>query len=254
MLRSDYVAIQRLMWDADLRRRFIANPHGAEHAELPPAVAARLGPREIAGIEESAYYRIASCARAVATVFHHGSVLLNAFGGLPYLEGLLKGYLAAPTPREATHELFDGYILGPEVIRVARDFAFAGDARWVVNVLEYEWATWHSRRCAMGWAPRVAPPRGFKRPAFVLEIPFEIEALIEDVVRMRAAGVPEAVYRWRCQPSFLRTAHKLIFAAGTDVAEVDLAPATLEHVRRHQRGEEPLAPALEAALAAHGVV
>jgi len=254
VLRSDYAAIQRLMWDGDLRRQFVANPYGDRITDLSPQLAKLLTSREVAGIEESAYYRIASCARALAVVFEHGSVLLNAFGGLRFIEELLKNYLDAPSPTESTHELFDGYILAPEAIRVARSFEFDSNARWLVGLLEFEWAVWHSRRCVMGWAPLLPTLRGFKRTASLLNIRFELMALVEDVVRMRAANVPEAVYRWRCRPNFERPTFMLVFGAGDEIATVELNEGAFDNIDRYVVESVPLDGELCTLLAAHDLI
>jgi hypothetical protein len=254
VLRSDYAAIQRLMWDGELRRRFVADPRGELVPGLSPSLARRISTREVAGIEESAYYRIASCARAIATVFEHGSVLLNAFGGLRYLETLLRDYLDAPAPMRGTYELFDGYILAPRAIHVARTFDFDEGARWIVDVLEFEWAVWHSRRCALGWEPLVRPPASFKRPVFLLGMSFELQALIDDIVRMRAANVPEAVYRWRCIPNFGRSTFLLVFDTGNDIGTVELTEDAYDNVRGYMSAGSRLDADLHAVLTDHGVV
>lgn len=254
MLRSDYNAIQRLMWDGDARRRFLACPQGVTVSDLSISLKKLLSSREIAGIEESAYYRIASCSRALAELFVNGSVLLNSFGGLSYIETLLKGYLNVSTPTAATYSLFDGYILAPEAIRVAASFDFAENASWIAYLLEYEWAVWHSQRCALGWEPLVAPLEGFARSVFLLQVPFELQALLDDVARMKAASVPEEVYRWRCKPNFSQSTYLLVSYTSNNVASIELSPYAYANLAESIQGANTLDSDLAELLHEHGLI
>lgn len=221
-MRPEYQLMQELVWNAEFRRRFLASPADTIRDSFPHIGGLeRFGPTQFPGIEESAYYRIASCCRASKVAFARGHHLILAFGGMQFFEQLLSKYLEAPKPVDAVYEIFDSYILAPEVIRLARSFPWINNAEWIVPVLEYEWARVHSGRVALGWQSLI-PARGLlTRGVFLIRADYDLRALFADLDRMIAASVPEEVYRWRASPGRgdFRVA---VYPRADQIAEVEL--------------------------------
>jgi hypothetical protein len=227
-MRPEYLLMQDLSWNATFRREFLAGPVEAVKSRFPDiGQLERYGPTQFAGIEESAYYRIASCCRATKVHFPRGHHLLLAFGGLPFFEQLLEGYLDAQRPTDAVYELFDSYILAPEIINVARHFAWANDAQWIVPLLEYEWARLHAGRVANGWKSRI-PTKGLLPGCLhVVHADYDLRALLSDLDRMIAASVPDEVYRWRSIPG-RGSFHVAVYPLGDQIGELELDESMVE--------------------------
>jgi hypothetical protein len=231
VLRRDYFVVQELVWNADFRRAFLRDPQAAVRARFPDVDRLeRFTPAQFPGVEEAAYYRIASVCRSMKEVFPRGHHLMSAFGGLAFVECLLANYLDAPAPTDAVYELFDGYILGPEVLRCASAYSWPGDNGWIVNVLEYEWAAWHSRRVARGWRSLVPRCGRFAEGVFLLHARFDLPALLADVDRMIAASAPEEVLRWRVRPLTTVNWRAAVFPSGDQIAEVELGEETFDQL------------------------
>lgn len=249
MLRPEYELMQRLAWDSDVRRDFLADPRDAVRQHYPALIdLERFGPQQFCGVEETAYYRIASACRASKAVFPRGHQLLMAYGGLRFFEVLLKNYLDAPRPRDAVYEVFDGYALGPHTLNITRSYDWPSGGSWIQPILEYEWARWHIDRILQGWSPLV-PARGrFGPGTLFISAEYDLKAMLSEIDRMVSAWVPAEVYRWRAVPGEGEF-HVAIFGRDDSVAEVELDRVTITLLREIEREPHfPIESDLEAAL------
>jgi len=255
MLRCEYHVAQQLVWDADFRRAFLSSPQQTVQERYPDLKElGRFGPQQFCGIEEAAYYRVASASRASKAVFPRGHQLVIAYGGLRFFEVLLADYLDAPRPWDAVYEVFDGYILGPHMLTVARKYPWSDGATWIVPVLEYEWARWHTRRVIEGWSS-IMPKRGrLTEGACLVAADFDLLALLAEIDRLVSAWVPPEVYVWRARPgSGIYRAG--IFAKNKDIAEVRLSEDTFDTVRAvADDPTTPIDPQIQEALIEIGLL
>jgi len=239
-MRPEYQLMQDLSWDAAFRRRFLNAPADAVRERYPQIDhLERYGPAQFGGIEESAYYRVASCCRASKTHFPRGHQLLLAFGGLAFFEDLLVGYLDSPRPTDAVYELFDSYKLAPEIIRVAHRFKWQNDADWIVPVLEYEWARLHAGRVARGWKSLIPTHGLLPDGLYIVCANYDLQALLSDLDRMMAASVPDEVYRWRAVPGSGRF-RVAVYPHGGQIAEVELDDQLLGILEQARAGRLPV--------------
>ena len=159
------------------------------------------------GLEEEVYRRVASIHAATKSVFKNGHPLLLAIFGEEYFKRMAASVFQVRKGGDGLRnvedfeilDIFDGYLVGPRVLKVFKEFA-DDSYRWVGSVLEYEWAIWGASRVSMGWPPAsVNPP--LVNGASLVAADFDLRSLLTQIRRLERSRVGEEVMRWRLYPS-----------------------------------------------------
>lgn len=216
----------RLGWDAEFRRRFLTDREACLAVEYPGSSLAGIFARaHRAGIEENAYRHLASLHRSSKEVFPAGHPVMCAYFGATLFEQVLCNIFRdwitrlGADDRSEILDPFDGYVVGP-FIRDALGTLVDSETSWIVGVLTYEWAIWHASRVLSGWPPlEQFPP--LVPGGYLVEVDYDLQALIAEIRRVVKADACEALVRRRIRPGGPRF-RRVIFPKGDSILQVRL--------------------------------
>lgn len=205
-MRIEYEIYQRLFWDYQFRQRFILDRDGAIREFYPNYEDTGLfsARATIYGLEELSYRVMAELYRTSKKVFPHAHALLLSFFGEKFFQEVLAVQFDFNKSTDNTDgpieilEPYDGYILGPKILRFAKDWKNS-DSWWIQGVMEYDWAFYHARRVTQGW-----PPVDYYPPLVdgtsLVSAEYDLKALLAETKRLNSASVGNALYQRRIVP------------------------------------------------------
>ena len=205
-MRPAYEIAQRLMWDSDFRTAFTKDRKGALAAFFPTfgdelPLFGKFA--QLPGLEEEGYRRLAAAQRTSRSVFAHSHNLLLCHLGPRFFHTLLAQFFALRTTVAETRSLrilepFDGYIVAPLIVKLAREMMPESQA-WVLRVMDYDWAIWQARRVAQGW-PALTENPPLASGGALLSFDFDLKSLVREVQRLDACNVATEYYKERILP------------------------------------------------------
>jgi hypothetical protein len=234
-VRAEYEIFHRLVWDAAFRKAFISEGAPAIRRCYEDGWDETLfnHPVVVPGLQEEAYRRVAAVCRTSKQVFPGGhELLMGHFGDAFFEQVLTDTYLSLTQSGQGVLEIlepFDGYIVGPAIMRRACTAATTGP-RYVTGVLDREWALWHARRVLNGW-PALYDASPLVQGTSLVEADFDLRNLMKEVRRLETSHVGRATYAWRVVPPPGSYA-ALIFPRDGEVVEARLGDAERDTLKR----------------------
>ena len=205
-MRVEYEILQRLLWDAGFRRRFIGDRRRALKEEYPQYRETGLfGERATAGgLEEDAFRRMTALCQTSQEIYPCSHPILLAYVGDEFFERVLTSFhqdyvhaVRNPGVLEIL-EPFDGYVVG---LFMAQEIekSTVPDRGWIAQLMSYEWAVWHANRVAHGW-PALYDSSPLTQGSTLVHATFDLKKVLKEIRRLRSASVGGQTYIYRIRP------------------------------------------------------